>query len=65
MYLSDDLGLGTYVGTIGVFLCLMFLFIRVLARHLDFRDARSSASYWSRSMLTETKVAGQVERCTA
>ena len=28
--LSDDLGLGTFFGTIGLFLTLMFLFIRVL-----------------------------------
>ena len=28
--LSDDMGLGTFLGTIGLFLALMFLFVRVL-----------------------------------
>ena len=31
----------TFIGTIGLFFCLLFLFVRVLARHFDVRNARA------------------------
>ena len=43
MYYPTIWDWSTYLGTIGVFLSLMFLFIRGLAGHFDIRNARGSA----------------------
>ena len=44
MYYPTQWDWAVYVGTLGFFLVLMILFVRVLAVDLDFRGARSAAS---------------------
>ena len=52
----------TYAGTIGVFLCLMFLFVRGLPAISIFEMREVVHRRWSTRMPTEIRAAGQLEK---